>query len=1006
MEVLVGVIMDSSRALSPKPKRFYNFPHQDFGHASRSEPNPTAEITRHINDSQIGSRQTFLGPFGRRRITYCDCIASGRSLSFIEDFIRDQVLPFYANTHTMTTVTSLQTSLFRNEARDIMRNACHASEDDAVIFAGSGCTGAVHKLIEALGLAKHGSNLTVFVSGMEHHSNMLPWRDLGARMINVPFDRHGRIDELALEELLEANSRTQSQMVGCFCAASNITGLLNDDLAITALLHRYNALAFWDYATAAPYVHIDMNPKVPEDGDNLCYKDAIYFSMHKFVGGGQTPGVLIAKKRLFMNDTPNGGGGGSVFFVKEDDHRYLQDPEVREEGGTPAIVGSIRAGMVMQLKQAVGAEVIMRRDEELFRRARQVFQDNPNLILLGDANLHRLPVLSFMVKHGQGYLHHNYVAAILNDVFGIQSRGGCVCAGPHAQYLLGMDQILTSQYEDILIEDQRLDRTHLRRGQAEYSSFEIFRPGFTRLNLPWYSSDEQIQFILKAIDWVGECAWKLLPQYRMNNETGDWKHFTNLEFKERKWLGNISYSSGQFQFLSKGAKEDNPTPEAQDFPEVLEQAFKVIAIQAQAVANKQNVPDQRLIFGQAQHLRWFVVPSEAKAEMCAKSTTLAGPQAPFKVREFPAPNPVGPSVGLPKYGTYWTGYTLSDRLRNIFAQPRIPSSGWLPYKQDEPQETRQNGGPSVMPVTQVVEKVRHSQSQSTAEDTCHDGVCVLTEERGPIPESEHKTSWRAPSKDIFKPFLEAVADFEMIKDGDRVLVCLSGGKDSLSLLHTMKQYQYYGKKSGIHFELGAVTVDPLSSAYDPRPLIPYLKTLGVPYLYEEQEIMKQALKADCSSICAFCSRMKRGRIYAAARRNNYNVLAMGQHLDDLAESFLMSVFHNGRLRTMKAHYTVREGDLRVIRPLAYVREKQLRDFAERQKLPVIPENCPACFESPKERHRTKQLLAQQELLFPKLYWSLKSAMRPVMNIRATGVESIIFGGQSHGTQEPSSDEES
>ena len=152
-----------------------------------------------------------------------------------------------------------------------------------------------------------------------------------------------------------------------------------------------------------------------------------------------------------------------------------------------------------------------------------------------------------------------------------------------------------------------------------------------------------------------------------------------------------------------------------------------------------------------------------------------------------------------------------------------------------------------------------------------------------------------------------------------------------------------------------------------------------------------ALEANCSSICAFCSRMKRGRMYAAARREGWTTLALGQHLDDLAESFLMSVFHNGRLRTMKANYTVKEGDLKIIRPFVYTREKQLRTFAEAKKLPVIAENCPACFESPKERHRVKQVLAQQELLYPRLYWSLKSALHPVMNINRTGVESELFG---------------
>merc|ERR1719309_1858668 len=155
--------------------------------------------------------------------------------------------------------------------------------------------------------------------------------------------------------------------------------------------------------------------------------------------------------------------------------------------------------------------------------------------------------------------------------------------------------------------------------------------------------------------------------------------------------------------------------------------------------------------------------------------------------------------------------------------------------------------------------------------------------------------------------------------------------------------------------------------------------------------MTAALKVDASSICAFCSRMKRGRIYAAARRAGYNVLAMGQHLDDITESFLMSVIHNGRLRSMKANYTVKEGDLRVIRPLVYVRENTLRRFAESRGLPIIAENCPACFEIPKERQRMKQLLAQQELLFPRLYWNMKTALYPVMRVNKTGLESVVFG---------------
>ncbi|GIZ00751.1 tRNA-cytidine(32) 2-sulfurtransferase [Caerostris extrusa] len=228
----------------------------------------------------------------------------------------------------------------------------------------------------------------------------------------------------------------------------------------------------------------------------------------------------------------------------------------------------------------------------------------------------------------------------------------------------------------------------------------------------------------------------------------------------------------------------------------------------------------------------------------------------------------------------------------------------------------------------------------------------------------------------------------MIQTGDKVLVCISGGKDSLSLLHTLRQYQFYAKNQGIHFEIGAMTVDPKSPLYDPSPLKDYLKALNTPYFYEEQDIVGQAANLEkCTSICSFCSRLKRGRIYACAHRQNYNVIALGQHLDDLAESFLMSAFHNGRLRTMKAHYTDKSSSLRIIRPFVFVREKDLRTFAEQKKLPVIPENCPACFEAP----RMKQLLAAQEVQFPKLYRSLRTALLPLMAINLTGVENKILG---------------
>ena len=222
----------------------------------------------------------------------------------------------------------------------------------------------------------------------------------------------------------------------------------------------------------------------------------------------------------------------------------------------------------------------------------------------------------------------------------------------------------------------------------------------------------------------------------------------------------------------------------------------------------------------------------------------------------------------------------------------------------------------------------------------------------------------------------AIADYKMIKPHDRILLGLSGGKDSLSLLHILLHFQ---RHAPIPFDIGVVTVDPQSEAFDPSPLIPYLKKLNVPYHYQSEPILDLADKhMDNDSFCAFCSRMKRGIIYSTARRENYNVIALAQHLDDLAESFLMSAFHGGTLNTMKAHYVVDQGDLRVILPLVYAREHQTAEFARNAQLPVIPENCPACFDMPTQRHHFKSLLLAEEENNPHLYQSLLSAMRPLI----------------------------
>ena len=233
-----------------------------------------------------------------------------------------------------------------------------------------------------------------------------------------------------------------------------------------------------------------------------------------------------------------------------------------------------------------------------------------------------------------------------------------------------------------------------------------------------------------------------------------------------------------------------------------------------------------------------------------------------------------------------------------------------------------------------------------------------------------------PPRPLVSAAGRAVGDFDMIRPGDRVLLGLSGGKDSLSLLHILLHLR---NKAPVRFELSACTVDPCSPDYDPSPLKETMARLGVPYFYARQDIVGEASKSmRGDSFCAYCSRMRRGVLYRVAREQGCNVLALAQHLDDLAETFLMSAFFGGQLRTMRAHYVIDTGDLRVIRPLVYARERQTRDFAQRAGLPVIAENCPACFAMPTQRFAMKQLLAEQEKLHPKLFASLRTAMRPLM----------------------------
>ncbi len=557
-----------------------------------------------IRRSVIGDDLVLPGPFGPKRIVYADYTASGRSLSFIEELIQREVLPLYANTHTESSATGRQTMRLRDDARRIVHAAVGGSDEDAVLFCGSGATGAIDKLVRALGLRipekldeRYGLSAAiparerpvVFVGPYEHHSNELVWRESIADVRVIREDADGRLDLAHLRSELEAHAERPLK-IGSFSAASNVTGIITDVDATATLLHRHGALSFWDYAAAGPYLDIDMNPDGDGPDRHLAYKDAIFLSPHKFIGGPGTPGVLVAKRRLLDTRVPTVPGGGTVEFVTATDQRYLQEAEHREEAGTPAIVESIRCGLVFQLKGAVGAQEIHRREEAHARRAIASWSRNPNIEILGNTELARLSIVSLGVRHERGMLHPHFVVSVLNDLFGIQARGGCFCAGPYLQRLSGMDD---ESVEAVLCE--------VARGR------EGAKLGWFRVNFNYFVSDATVDYVIAAVDLIARDGWKLLPLYRFDPFTGLWHH-RDARSRPPVSLHDVSYASGAMEFCAQHTTASEDVLDQQ-----LEDARDLVASLPDRVAGE--TIDDPVLPESYESMRWFPLPGEAQREL-------------------------------------------------------------------------------------------------------------------------------------------------------------------------------------------------------------------------------------------------------------------------------------------------------------------------------------------------------------------------------------------------------
>ncbi|MCE1177706.1 MAG: aminotransferase class V-fold PLP-dependent enzyme [Micrococcales bacterium] len=563
-------------------------------------PPPESALLHTIRESIIGDDQVMTGPYGARRVTYADYTASGRSLAFLEDYLRAEVLPRYANTHTESSGTGLQTTRLREEARAIIKECVGGDGSTAVIFAGSGCTGAIAKLVGILELrlpagldAAYGlsgripadQRPVVFIGPYEHHSNELPWRESIADVVQVPQDLDGHIDQARLRELLEEYA-ARPLRIGSFSAASNVTGIVSDTHGITRLLHEHGALAFWDFAAAGPYVEIEMQG----DGtDPATAKDAIFLSPHKFVGGPSTPGVLVVRRELLTNAVPDVPGGGTVSYVNSEEHHYLEDPEAREEGGTPAIVESIRAGLVFQLKQAVGVETIRAHEDHYLRRAMEAWLAEPTIEVLGNVAAERLSIVSFVVRSPSGrMLHHNYVVSLLNDLFGIQARGGCACAGPYGHRLLGIDLETSHEFE-----------------REISGGCEGIKPGWVRINFNYFISPAVADYIVEAVRLVAREGWRLLGDYRFDVDRGLWVHRRGTGEPPLR-LAEIRYDTGEMAY----PRHQTTAPESV-LAGYLAEGERVMR---EATPPSLDAGLTGCVSADFEHLRWFDLPPECVAD--------------------------------------------------------------------------------------------------------------------------------------------------------------------------------------------------------------------------------------------------------------------------------------------------------------------------------------------------------------------------------------------------------
>lgn len=452
-----------------------------------------------LRDGLIGEKIPIPGLYGDVALVYADYVASGRAMRQVEDFISTHVLPYYANSHTEASFCGAYMTTLRRQARAEIGRLVGAGPDDSVIFAGSGATAGLNRLVSLYGV-KEASDPVVFVGPYEHHSNILPWRESGATIVEIPEANHGGPDLIVLAKELMKHSGSDLK-IGSFSAASNVTGVITETGTVTRLLKAHGALSVWDYAGAGPYLPIEM-----ADG-KTARKDAIVVSPHKFPGGPGASGVLVVNQSSVRRTIPSWPGGGTVTFVSPWRHDYSSDLTTREEAGTPNVIGDIRAALAFIVKDVAGADFIAEREAKYNQMALDGWQDNPQLTLLGANRDHRLPIFSLLVRDDAGNpIHQQLFTRMLSDIYGVQARGGCACAGPYAHRLLDIDKATSEALF-----------ANLEAGQ------ELKKPGWVRLNFSYLMDEATVQFIIDSVNDLCLTAKDHIPFYEVDPATARFK---------------------------------------------------------------------------------------------------------------------------------------------------------------------------------------------------------------------------------------------------------------------------------------------------------------------------------------------------------------------------------------------------------------------------------------------------------------------------------------------------